>query len=102
MTAASSNPPPTADERSALDQLDQIEAVVRSAPTQHVLWRAKVLLDRLVRYREIEQARCEFGEIVEGVHERIRQSGEPEITDEEIQAEVDAVRAQRAGQSRKP
>jgi Xaa-Pro aminopeptidase len=59
-----------------------------------------MLLDQLLRWREIEQAQREFGEITERIHKRVRESGEPDITDQEIQAEVDAVRAERAGHSR--
>jgi hypothetical protein len=95
----SSSAPPT-NERAALDQLERIEAVVRAAPTPRVLWRARMLLDQLLRWREVEQAQREFGEIAERIHRHVRESGEPEMTDVEIQAEVDAVRAGRAGQSR--
>jgi len=95
-----SSPVPPTNERAALDQLERIEAVVRGAPTPRVLWRARMLLDQLLRWHEVEQAQREFGEIAERIHKSVRESGEPEITDKEIQAEVDAVRAERAGQSR--
>jgi hypothetical protein len=99
MDSSPSTPP--ADERAALAKLEaalqDAEAAVRAAPTPRMLWRARVMLDRMLRFREIEQARREFGEIVADIHKRVRESGLPELTDEEIQAEVDAVRA---GESR--
>jgi hypothetical protein len=96
--AARSTPPP--DEAAALDQLERAEAAVRAAPTPRVLWRARVMLDRLIRFREIEQARREFGEIVDQIRADVKASGLPELTDEEIQAEVDAARAERAAKNR--
>jgi hypothetical protein len=92
---SSPSTPPT-DERAALDQLERIEAVVRAAPTRRVLWRAQVMLDALLRARELAQAGQDFGEALDAVRREIQESGLPPPTAEEIDAEINAARAERA------
>jgi hypothetical protein len=93
MDAASSTPPP--DEAAALDQLERAEAAVRAAPTPRVLLRARVMLDRLLRASEVEQAGRDLGAAVDAIRSEVRQSGLPLPTDDEIDAEIRAVRAAR-------
>ena len=89
------NSPPPPDERAALDQLERIEAVVRAAPTQRVLWRAQVMLDRILRAREFAQAGRDFGDALDDVRREIHDSGLAAPTPEEIDAEIAAARAKR-------
>ena len=93
MSSSSSNPP--SDERAALDQLERIEAVLRAAPTRRVLWRAQIMLDRILRARELAQAGRDFGDAIDDVRRQIRESGLPAPAPEEIEAEIAAARAER-------
>lgn len=94
MEPARSIPP---EESAALDQLEQAEAAVRAAPTPRVLFRARVMLDRLLRADELEQARRDLGDSIERLRREIRESGQPLPTPEEIEAEIAAVRAENRG-----
>jgi hypothetical protein len=47
--------------------------------------------DQVERWPQVRQARRELGELVDGVHERIRRGGEPELSEQEIQNEIDAL-----------
>ena len=89
------NSPPPPDERAALDQLERIEAVVRAAPTRHVLWRAQVMLDRILGARELAQAGRDFGDALDDVRREIYESGLPAPTHGAIEAEIAAARAKR-------
>jgi len=94
--SARSTPPP--DEAAALDQLERAEAAVRAAPTRRVLWRARMMLDRLLRADELDQAARDFGEAVEAIRQEVRESGMPIPTDDEIDAEIRAVRDARTAE----
>jgi hypothetical protein len=85
--------PPIADEAAALEQLEQAEAAVQAAPTPRVLTRALVMLDRLFRAREIEGAAGDLGTLIDKYHAAVREHGE--LTDEDIEAEIRAARAER-------
>jgi hypothetical protein len=82
------------EESAALDQLERAEAAVRAAPTPRVLWRARVMLERLLRAREFEQAGRDFGAVVDRHHAAAAEHGE--LSDEEIEAEIQAARSERA------
>lgn len=91
MDSSPSTPPK--DERAALSELERIEAVVQSAPTSRVRARALIVLDRLLRAPEIEQARENLGELIDKYHAAAREHGE--LSDEEIEAEIRASREER-------
>jgi hypothetical protein len=88
--------PPPADEAAALDQLERAEAAVRAAPTRRVLWRASVMMDRLLRAPELEQAARDFGAALDRIRAEIQARGLPPPSDEEIDAEIQAVRVENA------
>jgi hypothetical protein len=83
--------PPIADEAAALEQLEHAEAAVQAAPTPRVLTRALVMLDRLFRAREIEEAAGDLGTLIDKYHAAAREHGA--LTDEDIEAEIRAARA---------
>lgn len=93
MDSSPSTPPK--DERAALSELERIEAIVRAAPTVRVQSRARVLLDRLVRARELEQAGLRLGEALDTIRDEIREAGQPLPTLDEIDAEIEAAREER-------
>src|SRR5689334_11760458 len=102
MEPGPSQPPPSSvAESDALAQLERIAAIVHASATPRVRARALSLLDQVARWPQIQQARREFGELVDRIHEHVRESGEPELTEEEIQAEIDAVRAEHAARASK-
>jgi hypothetical protein len=85
--------PPIDDEAAALEQLEQAEAAVQAASTPRVLTRALVMLDRLFRTREIEEAAGDLGTLINKYHATAREHGQ--LTDDDIEAEIRAARADR-------
>ena len=96
MEPARSQPP--ASEAAALDQIERAETAVRAAPTPRVLTRTLVMLDRLFRSREITSAGDDLGALIDKYHAAARELGE--VTDEDIDAEIRAARAERNGTAR--
>lgn len=93
MESASSIPPSA--ERTALEQIERAEAAAKAALTPRVRTRALIMIDRLLRAREIEQAGRDLGKLIDAIHKEIAESGLPAPTDEEIEAEIQAVRTAR-------